>query len=136
LASEQPAPEFLKPRSSGGLDRWALVILVVAVLLLPFIVYGAIKGKKIAPTDIRKLLPTNFEEAQVYDQFKSRFGVDEMIVASWDTCVIDNPAVLEFQDALAAARDEESTSPAVSKCDTKSNRPIFRHVSPPNDSPA
>ena len=104
MASEQ-TPEFLKPHRSGGLDRWALVILVVATLLMPVIIYGAIKGKKIAPTDIRKLLPTNFEEAQVYDQFKARFGVDEMIVASWDECVIDNPAVLEFQDALTAARD-------------------------------
>ncbi len=106
MASEQTAPRFLKPPRAGGLDRWALVILTITALLLPVIVFGAVKGMKIAPTDIRKLLPTNFEEAQIYDQFKSRFGVDEMIVASWDDCVIDNPAVLEFQDALTAAHDE------------------------------
>lgn len=107
MASKQTASEFLKSRRAGGLDRWALPILVVAALLLPVIIFGAVKGMKIAPTDIRKLLPTNFEEAQIYEEFKSRFGVDEMIVASWDECVIDNPAVLEFQDALTAAGDEQ-----------------------------
>ena len=107
MASEQTAPKFLKPHRSGGLDRWALVILVVAALLLPVIGFGAVKGMKIAPTDIRKLLPANFEESQVYEQFKSRFGVDEMIVASWDGCQIDNPSVLEFQDALTAASDDQ-----------------------------
>lgn len=107
MASEQTATKFLKPHPSRSLDRWAIVILLVAALLLPFILFGAAKGMKIAPTDIRKLLPTNFEEAQIYEQFKSRFGVDEMIVASWDTCVIDNPAVLELQNALSDARDEQ-----------------------------
>ena len=107
MASEQRAPESRKPRLLGGLDRWALPILVIAALMLPVIGFGAVKGMKIAPTDIRKLLPTNFEESKVYEQFKSRFGVDEMIVASWDACVIDNPDVLKFQEALTAALDDQ-----------------------------
>ena len=107
MASEQPAPNFLNSQAPDRFDRWSLAILMVASLLLPIIAFGAVKAMKIAPTDVRKLLPTDFEEAKIYDQFQSRFGVDEMIVASWEACTIDNPAVLEFQDALVNARDEE-----------------------------
>lgn len=106
MAPEQTAPELLQPHRSSHLDRWARIILIVAAVLGPVVGYGAVKSLKISPTDVRKLLPTQFTEAQTYDQFKMRFGVDEMIVASWDDCTIDNPAVLEFQEALAAARDE------------------------------
>lgn len=88
------------------MEKWAWVILVVTALLLPLILYGGVKSLKVYATDVRQWLPEDYHESKVYDVFKSRFGVDEMVVASWEDCSLNNPDVLVFQQALAEAHDE------------------------------
>ena len=83
------------------------MILIVLGLLLPVLGYGTFNALKVQSSDLRQWLPQGYEESRIYDQFKSRFGEDEMIVASWEDCKIDNPAVLELQETLAALSDQE-----------------------------
>ena len=102
-----PSQPLIDPDSPNFLDRWAIVILVVLGLMLPVLIYGAISALKVKSTDLRQWLPQKYEESVTYDQFKARFGEDEMLVASWDQCKIDNVDVLDLQDALADLKDEE-----------------------------
>jgi predicted RND superfamily exporter protein len=105
LASNSNLSPIVEPEAPNFLDRWAIVILIVLGLLIPVLIYGTVNALKVKSSDLRQWLPQNYEESKIYDQFKSRFGEDEMIVASWDQCKIDNPAVLELQDALLQVED-------------------------------
>lgn len=65
---------------------------------------GSLKSLKVYASDVTQWLPKGFEEADAYEKFESRFGVDEMIVISWEDCVIENPQVLDFQRKLMQER--------------------------------
>lgn len=82
------------------LDRYAIAILVVSLILLPIVLVGAVRSLKVHANDIRQWLPKGFEAAETYDWFTSQFGGDEMIVMSWDDAVIDSKEVYRFQLAL------------------------------------
>ena len=107
MASPPPQTPIIDPDTSNFLDRWAAIILIVLGLLLPVLLYGTINALKVQSSDLRQWLPQGYEESKIYDQFKDRFGEDEMIVASWEDCKIDNPAVLELQEALSEISDDE-----------------------------
>ena len=107
LASLPPQTPIIAPDSPNFLDRWAAVILVLLGLLSPVLAYGTFNALKVQSSDLRQWLPQGYEESKIYDQFKSRFGEDEMIVVSWEDCKIDNPEVLELQEALAAISDDK-----------------------------
>ena len=102
-----PQTPIIDPDSPNFLDRWATVILIVLALLLPVLAYGTVNALKVQSSDLRQWLPQGYEESKIYDEFKSRFGEDEMIVASWEDCKIDNLDVIELQETLAALTDEE-----------------------------
>lgn len=107
LASPLPQTPIIDPDSPNFLDRWAVVILIVLGLLVPVLLHGTFNALKVQSSDLRQWLPQGYEESKIYDAFKSRFGEDEMIVASWEDCKIDNPAVLDLQETLANLSDEE-----------------------------
>lgn len=88
------------------LEKWATTILCLSLFFVPLIVMGSIKSLKVQSNDVRQWLPSGFEEARIYDEFVSRFGIDEMVVVSWQDCKIDNPEVREFQDALVATESD------------------------------
>ena len=64
---------------------------------------GSIKSLRVSATDIRQWLPTDFEEAVTYDKFLNRFGIDEMVVLSWEDCKIGNPEVGQLRKAFEDA---------------------------------
>ena len=107
MASPPPQTPIIAPDSPNFLDRWAVVILIVLAILLPVLAYGTVNALKVQSSDLRQWLPQGYEESKIYDEFKSRFGEDEMIVASWEDCKIDNPEVIELQETLAELTDEE-----------------------------
>jgi predicted RND superfamily exporter protein len=86
------------------LEKWSTTILCVTLFLMPLVVMGSIKSLKVYANDIRQWLPSGFEEAVTYDSFVDRFGIDEMVVLSWDECKLDNPAVFQLQSALQEQR--------------------------------
>ncbi len=58
---------------------------------------AAISSLKVHTNDVKQWLPKNFAAAVDYDWFIERFGVDEMIVVSWDKCQLGNEEVTEFR---------------------------------------
>ncbi len=72
----------------------------VTLFLMPLVVMGSIKSLKVYANDIRQWLPSGFKEAVTYDDFVKRFGIDEMVVLSWDQCKLDNPVVSDLRLAL------------------------------------
>jgi hypothetical protein len=96
-------PTTISPQKQSFLGRYAIAILVVAALLLPIVMVGAVKSLKVHANDIRQWLPKGFEAAETHDWFSSHFGVDEMLVVSWEGAEIDNREVFRFQTALLDA---------------------------------
>ncbi len=82
------------------MERWALKILMITLFLTPLVGYGAAKSLKVYANDVNQWLPRGFEEAEKYNWFQDNFGVDEIVVASWEGCRLDNPSVVEFESAL------------------------------------
>ena len=85
------------------LAKWSTTILCVTLFIAPLVVTGAIKSLRVSATDIRQWLPTDFEEAVTYDKFLDRFGIDEMVVLSWEECKIGNPEVAQLRRAFQEA---------------------------------
>ena len=82
------------------LEKWSTTILCLTLFAMPFVLTGAVKSLKVYRSDVWQWLPKGFEEAKVYNSFKERFGVDEMVVVSWEGCRIDQPQLRQLQEAL------------------------------------
>ena len=89
------------------LAKWSTIILCLSLFAVPLIVMGSIKSLKVQANDVRQWLPSGFEEAEVYDEFVHRFGIDEMMAISWKGCTLDDPRVEDFQAALESAKGKE-----------------------------
>ena len=100
-------------RQRSFLDRYHLAILISTLLVLPIIGIGAVRSLKVHANDIRQWLPQGFEAAETHSWFTSNFGVDEMVVISWEGATIGSSAVEEFRAALKAS--ELNGAPAFSK---------------------
>ncbi|MCP4774615.1 MAG: MMPL family transporter, partial [Planctomycetaceae bacterium] len=85
------------------LAKWSTTILCVTLFLAPLVVMGSIKSLRVSATDIRQWLPTDFKEAVTYDKFLDRFGIDEMVVLSWEDCKLGNPEVTQLRKAFQEA---------------------------------
>ena len=83
--------------------------MVVAVLILPFVVYGAMTVVKTSENDVKQWLPKGFEEAKRHTWFTEHFGVDEMIVASWQGCTVDDPRLEQLAEKLREQRMPDGT---------------------------
>ncbi|MEM7782854.1 MAG: efflux RND transporter permease subunit [Planctomycetota bacterium] len=84
--------------------KWSTTILCLSLFLVPLILLGSVKSLKVYANDVLQWLPKGFEEARTYREFEEKFGVDEMLVLSWEECTIDNVQVLALQRSLAAAK--------------------------------
>jgi predicted RND superfamily exporter protein len=107
----QPAdrPEARHPDGRKTfLEKYSTTILCLTLFFMPLVVMGSIKSLKVQANDISQWLPNGFEEKKTYDDFKKRFGVDEMMVLSWDECKLDNPDVTVFQKALLELKLESA----------------------------
>ena len=82
------------------LQKYSTTILCLTLFLLPLIVVGSLKSLKVYANDVRQWLPSGFEEAVTYDKFVTRFGIDEMVVLSWEDCKLNNPEVIQLQRSL------------------------------------
>ena len=58
---------------------------------------AAVSSLKVHSNDVKQWLPKNFAAAKDYDWFIQRFGVDEMIVISWEGCRLGDESVNEFR---------------------------------------
>ncbi len=89
------------------LERQSTLILCIALFLLPLVSLGAVKSLKVYANDVRQWLPSGFEEAQTYDWFVEEFGLDEMVVISWEGCTMDDLRVPALREALLEQTNED-----------------------------
>ena len=61
---------------------------------------GAISSQKVHTNDVKQWLPHNFSASKDYDWFIERFGVDEMIVISWQDCKLGDERIDQFRVLL------------------------------------
>ncbi len=102
-------------QNSSFLATWSFPIICFAAIFLSPVIMGAVSSQKVHSNDVKQWLPKNFAAAKDYDWFIDRFGVDEMIVVSWDDCKLGDERILEFQVFLERER-------------TKNGKPVFDRV--------
>ena len=79
------------------LATWSFPIICLAAVFLSPVIMAAISSLKVHSNDVKQWLPKNFAAAKDYDWFIQRFGVDEMIVVSWEGCRLGDEKVNEFR---------------------------------------
>ena len=84
-------------KNSSFLATWSFPIICFAAIFLSPVIMGAVSSQKVHSNDVKQWLPKNFEASKDYDWFIERFGVDEMIVVSWDDCKLGDERVHEFR---------------------------------------
>ncbi|QEG43264.1 efflux RND transporter permease subunit [Roseimaritima ulvae] len=95
--SEPPRP------AARRRTRTAVATLVVMLLGLPLVVWGAIGALRSTSNDPRQWLPRGFAETDRYDWFQEHFGSDEIAVVSWPGCTLDDPRVDQLATALTVS---------------------------------
>ena len=90
---------------SSFLATWSFPIICLAAIFLSPVIMGAISSQKVHSNNVKQWLPKNFSASKDYDWFIERFGVDEMIVISWDDCKLGDERINEFRVFL----EREST---------------------------
>jgi predicted RND superfamily exporter protein len=65
----------------------------------------AVLNLPIGSAGVHEWLPEGREERRVYDAFVAAFGNDQMIVASWDGCTVDDPRLKMFRRQLEQQRE-------------------------------
>ena len=95
-------------------QRYSIVLLLIALCSVPVLLYGARGALQNANNDVRQWLPAGFEETRRYDWFLEKFGSEEMIVASWSGCTLEDPRLEQFAAALTPylQTDQDQASPA------------------------
>ncbi len=102
-------------------DRYSVWILLATLFLSPFVLHGAYLSVVNKRSNTLDWLPKGFAETDNYDWFRQHFGRDQIIVASWEGCVLGNPALddlarytldetgnretLRFFDSVASGND-------------------------------
>jgi uncharacterized protein len=79
--------------------RSSVAVLVLLALTLPIVALGVHGALKSNSNDPRQWLPRGFEETKKYLRFHQHFGRDEISVATWPGCTLDDGRV----ERLAAA---------------------------------
>jgi predicted RND superfamily exporter protein len=92
-------------------ERRGTAILVIAVALVPLIVWGVFEAIRSNSNDVRDWLPADYPETQQYRWFTRHFGVQDFIVASWPDCTLDDRKLDEFARNLSelAGRDKDGS---------------------------
>lgn len=76
-------------------------LIALVVLTSPLVFWQGSLAFTRFENDIYQWLPRGFREAQEYEWFKERFGVDEMVVISWPGCVDSSLATSSEGTAMA-----------------------------------
>lgn len=89
------------------LDRWSRRAVVAVLLLLPAILFGAVRAP-IGASSVHEWLPDGRIERQRYERFLEEFGSDQFVLVSWDECKIDDPRLAAFCQRLTDSQPPET----------------------------
>tara|TARA_R110002049_G_scaffold305056_2_gene501042 strand:+ start:1384 stop:3642 length:2259 start_codon:yes stop_codon:yes gene_type:complete len=107
--------ETLSASAVARQRRQARLILIVLLLAIPVVAYGAIRALRSTSNDPRQWLPRTFAATDTYDWFQAQFGSDEIAVVSWPGCTLSDPRVKQLADALQVSSyfDRARSGPGV-----------------------
>jgi predicted RND superfamily exporter protein len=80
----------MKPRFFA---RNSLVILMIIAFLMPFMFVGTKRALRSNKNDVKSWLPAAYEETQTYKWYREHFENETFVLASWDGCTLDAPAL-------------------------------------------
>jgi len=86
----------ITPTPRSIYTRLGSLIVISLLLLLPFVLWGALKSAQSNNNNIRQWLPDDLPEAEMYDRFRATFGADEFAIVSWDGATIDDVKLDQF----------------------------------------
>jgi predicted RND superfamily exporter protein len=86
-------------------DRYAKVILWVALLTSPIAVFASFRALERNHNQVEDWLPRHLAETEEYVWFLEHFQGDEMLVVSWPDCTVDDARLDRLTTAAAAGTD-------------------------------
>ncbi len=94
--------------SSARVNRWPSPLvrwtsLLIATLVFPFILFGAIQAWENSGTRVEDWLPAGFEETQSLIRFYERFGSDELMMIGWDRAKLGDSEIERLREVLLRA---------------------------------
>lgn len=92
-------------------SRFGLPILLASVFLLPFAVLGTIRSIGTNKNDVKQWLPEDYEETQVYRQFRQRFEGEEFILVTWEGCTLADPRLKLLTEKLVPPAPRPANDP-------------------------
>ncbi len=85
--------------------RYALLILMIVAFLMPFMYVGARRSLRSNKNDVKSWLPDAYEETTTFRWYRERFESDMFILASWEGCTLDSPALALLAKKLVPPDD-------------------------------
>ena len=82
--------------------RYSRFIVIAVLLLVPFLLFGAISAFLTNSNNVLDWLPESFNETRQLYQFVQKFGSDEILVVSWEGCTLEDQRLDQVATALAA----------------------------------
>ena len=79
-------------------------MLVVAACLFPLVGWVALRAYDVRDNSVLGWLPEQSPVTLAYRNFRRIFGSDEAVLASWEGCTLDEPALERFAAAVEAHR--------------------------------
>ncbi len=73
--------------------RNAFRVLLVVAFLSPFFLVGTRRALWSNKNDVKSWLPSAYEETATFHWYRSHFESDMFILASWEDCTLDSPAL-------------------------------------------
>lgn len=87
--------------------RRYIVTVIFLVMLAPLLIYGAhqsVESMCIAP---EKWAPSFMQSRKDYLRFTKDFESNDLFLISWPGCTVDDPRLIQFEDAIKAPRTTE-----------------------------
>ncbi len=75
-------------------------IVISLLLLLPWVLWGAMKSAQGNNNNIRQWLPDDLAQTAMYDRFRASFGADEFAIVSWLNASLDDVRLDQFAIAI------------------------------------
>ncbi|HEY1602227.1 MAG TPA: MMPL family transporter [Pirellulales bacterium] len=87
--------------------RYSPAILLIAVFLLPISFAGARRALRSNQNRVEQWLPDQYEETQVYAEFRKHFQGEEFVLVSWDGCVLNDQRLKLLAAKLVQPEDSQ-----------------------------
>lgn len=94
--------------------RFAVVVVLIALGLLPLTILGARRAVESNANDVRDWLPAHYVETSQYRWYQEAFGSEDFVVVSWPGCTLFDTRLdrlVERLNAADAERGEQGQSP-------------------------